>query len=122
MYKDKAMKLVNALRSGRYKQGHERLVNEKDEFCCLGVACDISNTSLEWEEDLDGTRTIGGETAFLPDAIRQEYGFHSNTGTPRDDRQLIINGESYRSLSAANDRGVSFKDLADYIEQNWGYL
>jgi hypothetical protein len=122
MHKDKAIKLIKALRSGRYKQGRSRLVNSKNEFCCLGVACDISNTSLEWEKDSYGTREIGGRTHNLPEAIMQEYGFYFNTGRRRDSRQLIINGASYASISGANDRGVSFKDLADYIEQNWEYL
>jgi hypothetical protein len=122
MYKDKATKLIKALRSGRYRQGHGQLARGKDEFCCLGVACDISNTPLEWEKGFYGIRTIDGRTHALPDTIRQEYGFYSDNGTPRDKRQLIINGESYKSLSDANDNGVSFKDLADYIEQNWENL
>jgi hypothetical protein len=122
MYKDKATKLINALRSGRYKQGRGRLVNDKNKFCCLGVACDISNTSLEWERGSYGTWTIGGERYYLPEAIMQEYGFHSRTGVPRDDRELIINGKSYACLSGANDNGVSFEEIADYIEQNWEYL
>lgn len=34
-------KLVAALRSGKYKQGKEMLRPSEDEYCCLGVACDI---------------------------------------------------------------------------------
>jgi hypothetical protein len=123
MYKNKAMKLVNALRSGRYKQGRFRLANDKNEFCCLGVACDISNTSLKWEKDLDGIWAVGGSTHSLPDAIIQEYGFYSSVGELRNGRrQFTVNGISYKSLSGANDHGVSFEDIADYIEQNWKYL
>lgn len=36
-----AKKWVEALRSGKYKQGQHLLRNEKDEFCCLGVACEV---------------------------------------------------------------------------------
>jgi hypothetical protein len=122
MYKDKATKLINALRSGRYKQGHEQLAYGKDEFCCLGVACNISDTSLSWKKNLNGTYAIGGKTHTLPFAICQEYGFHSDDGTPCDGRQLVINGVSYKSLSDANDGGASFEDLADCIEQNWENL
>lgn len=34
---------IRALRSGKYKQGHDRLRTEDNRFCCLGVVCDIVN-------------------------------------------------------------------------------
>lgn len=37
MKKKDAMKWVNALRSGKYKQGKGELCNENGEMCCLGV-------------------------------------------------------------------------------------
>jgi len=42
---DKALKAkwLKALRSGKYKQGKYRLRNNRDEFCCLGVLCDVSD-------------------------------------------------------------------------------
>jgi len=33
---------IAALRSGEYKQGRKVLRNEKDEYCCLGVACELA--------------------------------------------------------------------------------
>ena len=39
--KARVQKLVDALRSRKYKQGVGRLRID-DKFCCLGVACDIS--------------------------------------------------------------------------------
>jgi len=35
-----AQKWVKALRSGKYKQGRNRL-RKKDRFCCLGVLCEL---------------------------------------------------------------------------------
>ena len=32
---------VKALESGEYKQGHQ-LLNKDNEFCCLGVLCDLA--------------------------------------------------------------------------------
>lgn len=48
MKKDIAMKWVNALRSGKYKQGAGQLFNSKNKtHCCLGVLCDILNVDLK---------------------------------------------------------------------------
>lgn len=42
---------VDALRSGKYKQGRSALRNVDNEFCCLGVLCDICKhrLNLDWE-------------------------------------------------------------------------
>ena len=40
MKKEIADKWVEALRSGKYKQGKSALKKD-DSFCCLGVLCDI---------------------------------------------------------------------------------
>ena len=39
--KDKKKRWIKALRSGKYKQGTERLKPTQDTFCCLGVAKEI---------------------------------------------------------------------------------
>ena len=36
-----AEKWVEALRSGEYKQTDHKLINNKGDYCCLGVACKI---------------------------------------------------------------------------------
>ena len=41
MLNPNAQKWVDALRSGKYVQGHYRLHPTDDTFCCLGVACDL---------------------------------------------------------------------------------
>lgn len=42
MNQDIKKKWVDALRSGNYKQGKLKLRNRDDEFCCLGVLCDLA--------------------------------------------------------------------------------
>lgn len=50
MNKEIKEKWLKALRSGDYKQGIGQLKNDKDEFCCLGVLCDIysKETNTPW--------------------------------------------------------------------------
>ncbi len=143
MIRDEAMKLVAALRSGRYIQGAEYLARD-GKHCCLGVACviaDIPNrveiTDAEFEEPED----VGGElelvekehrtTYFdgkhdmdLSPAAMSHYGFHDPAGGRRDGARLGFPGfeKTFRSLADANDAGVPFTLIADYIELNWEAL
>lgn len=41
MKKEIADKWVAALRSGKYKQGRQYLRTFEDNYCCLGVLCEI---------------------------------------------------------------------------------
>ena len=41
MNKDIKKLWVDALLSGEYKQGFRSLKNQNDQFCCLGVLCDV---------------------------------------------------------------------------------
>ena len=123
MKKSKAMQLVKALRTGGYRQGKEVLVNDKDEFCCLGVACNISKTNLDWIKS-HRYWYIGNDYRTLPGEIRKEFGFYSDTGCRRDGNDLFFwgSGKSYDSLADANDSGETFEAIADYIEENWQML
>lgn len=50
--KEFAQKWIEALRSGNYKQGFGRLLQEQDKnektYCCLGVACDVLKIDEEF--------------------------------------------------------------------------
>lgn len=122
MIKSKAMKLVEALRSGKYSQGKDRLVDDNDNFCCLGVACNISKSNLEWTQDGLGNWKIGGEYEVLPPTIQAEYGFCNDNGVRKNLDDIIIEGELYSSLADANDAGCTFEQIADYIEEHWEML
>ena len=124
MKKKKAMHLVKVLRSGTYKQGYHALVDNNDCFCVLGVACNESTTDLEWVKGLGMTSlwSIGREFYLLPQKIQKEYGFYDRAGKRRDGERIKIGPQCYDSLTSANDDGVSFKDLADYIEKNYKEL
>lgn len=96
-------KWVKALRSGEYKQGHWQLKN-RDEYCCLGVLCDIYQAG-HWE----GTEFIYKRdlaTAFLPGKLSE---------------QLAITAKQESDLAHMNDSGgydMDFNKIADYIEEN----
>jgi hypothetical protein len=87
-------KWIAALRSGKYKQGRHRLAHA-GRYCCLGVLCEIlalrqGNWSL-YDAQLPGSHVremVGLDTA---EAVR---------------------------LANMNDAKMSFKAIADWIEEN----
>ena len=88
-------KWVAALRSGKYEQCRGDL-RRGDKFCCLGVACDLIDKD-GWEKEVGsfGMGWNGYESADLP---------------------FILSDES-RILVELNDTaGLSFEEIADYIE------
>lgn len=104
-------KWVEALRSGKYKQG-KRVLKEKiagvEHYCCLGVLCDVDNKSL-WEKQSDPNReglfSYMGLINSLPDHLLQEL--QGNLYPDREQRQLMI----------MNDCGKSFEEIAGLIEE-----
>lgn len=86
---------IEALRSGKYKQGRGAL-RRGDTFCCLGVACDLIDPDA-WEGgeamDWDGYRSNG---LFVP---------------------FMATSDSCE-LARLNDKGYSFDEIADFIEHN----
>ena len=91
---------VEALRSGKYAQGKNWLRN-KDNFCCLGVLCDLKDAGA-WE---DGDFHFNGYDADVmpPHEILAEA---SLTETQAE------------ALARLNDNGRPFPEIADYIEAN----
>ena len=102
---DNAKTWVEALRSGKYKQGTGQLRYE-EEFCCLGVACDLYDAS-RWETDKDGELTFMDEMSVLPIKVMDWLGLEYDDGA--------FNGDD-NSLVTMNDRGKTFNDIADIIE------
>lgn len=110
MTKEIAMKWVEALRSGKYEQGKSYLRFDdyhSVKYCCLGVLGAISGMS---EEDLDDADNLEGFE--IKCGIATAYGHLSDSRT-------YFNHEEYSSLSGANDSGVSFAIIADWIEKTY---
>lgn len=80
---DRVRLLVDALRSGEYKQGEgslRRNLEGNPKFCCLGVACDIAKKNgleikILGDEEDDNDVFYDEEGEFLPDSVRDWYGF-----------------------------------------------
>ncbi len=104
-----------ALRSDKYKQGKGALklsFQKEDRFCCMGVLCDVVDTT-KWSKSKTYTDTLlYGDTKcdiFPPANIRI---------IPKD--QLT---QSHRSIMYAlagfnDDSGYDFKKIADWIQEH----
>lgn len=96
MNKEIKARWVEALRSGKYKQGKKCLRSESDTYCCLGVLCDIKQKDI-WENSITFD-------SFPPSYILDwaKLDFHTTI-----------------NLADMNDNGgASFEEIADWIETN----
>lgn len=110
-------RFLAALRSGEYKQAEGHLRTENG-FCCLGVMCDVFDSTrwLEQEKDneqifsykpLEGTyNTIN----YLPAHVAREFGLYG-------DNPDIYIGNEYKQAAIFNDNGKSFAAIADGFEK-----
>lgn len=122
MRKAIATKWVAALRSGDYKQTNSQLRNDKG-FCCLGVLCNIHAQEHPKIAAKQTNPTMYLDSGYtLPDEVIRWASLSSDIGEKRDHGKIIINGDVYHHLAAANDSGVSFKRIANWIEKNYKEL
>lgn len=105
-------KWLEALRSGRYAQGRCYLRTGANEFCCMGVALDLIDSTQwrdpyksEWGDVVIDWKDLrsGDTTESLADAIGLRYS---------DMKHLIIMND--REGSCAK----TFPEIADWIEEN----
>ena len=94
-------KWLEALRSGRYKQGTYAL-RKGNEFCCLGVLCDIVEPGA-WVECGYGRYLHSGEDALPAAKI--------TIGVELEDYMA-------QKLADMNDSGQTFEEIAHCIEQD----
>ena len=135
-------KWVNALRSGKYKQGKGRLrtcveatVDEPNpdwKYCCLGVLCDLMEGG-KWNKAAFKYKNHS-DHVVLPASLGLEIGLHPSPDLPI--RELRENGllteEEIKELQYAtsptgygmkipltviNDQGFPFDRIATIIEQ-----
>lgn len=107
---------TDALRSGKYKQGTKQLRSADNEFCCLGVLCDLHRQHTggpEWMFDVAVGRTCYlRNSMFLPKEVMDWSGLKSVSGL------YMLNDVSYE-LTHDNDNGKTFEEIADIIEANF---
>lgn len=105
---------VEALRSPKYKQGQRSLRTTDEEYCCLGVLCDVSGLG-KWNQPTDGycdyqVTDDDFSSGMLPDAVQDWAGLKHCAG---DD---VLIGDAKLSLVVHNDQGRTFAEIADAIE------
>jgi len=134
------------LRSGEYIQGGGCLSDYSGgviTHCCLGVLMDMaveegiatkkmpslgynavytSNYSEEYRESAGILSLREERTGTLTETVREWAGMFSPSGAVRDGVIVGKDGYTYRGLANANDNGVSFAEIADFIEKNYQNL
>jgi hypothetical protein len=119
--KQNIQKWVDALRSGDYKQGTGRLKSENNTYCCLGVACEISELG-KWENE-DGIGNIDfplyltdndkPAECYLPAPVRDWLGLDSADPT-------VNFNEEQEPLTELNDsHEITFEGIARDIERTY---
>ena len=105
---------LQALESGKYKQAKNALVREDNKdvrYCCLGVACVVSNINKVRTIDLQDR-----DDELMPNILAKFLGIVQDG---RFEVPVYHNGNFYNSLTELNDRGVRFKSIAKIIRENW---
>jgi hypothetical protein len=124
-------KWVDALLSGKYDQGSEKL-RSRQGYCCLGVLCDLysQEQNQEWEfrgafEEENTQPTdywyFDGEGEFLPESVKEWAGLSlANPLVKLDAEEEDEDPWSYHDeISNLNDTGYTFNDLAKMIQEQF---
>lgn len=124
--KARVLQLVNELRSGKYKQVHNRLGEQEVGFCCLGVACITAQIEPDWilftKEDEDGNAIGEGfeaefleQTEVLPEQVKDYYGFGEN-----NPNLLDVDTRTWQPASNWNDaENYTFEEIAELFENTF---
>lgn len=121
IFKQRRRILSAALRSGKYKQGQNRLCIIKDnetKHCCLGVACEVYNENVPLEERVEIQQKIDdfneyisvlydGNDITLPKKVAEWYNI---TTTGKLSQHVHLTG--------MNDSGLNFIYIADIFESD----
>ncbi len=124
MNKRVAKEWVKALRSGHYKQCTQVLSSGEGTFCVLGLLCELYRAR---QENAIWVGTTWQQYAGAARERAQECRAFVVSGDPRlnDDKHMPplsvwdwagLEADDVHSLSAANDRGDTFEELAYVID------
>lgn len=109
MPRELKQKWLDALRSGKYAQGQNRLRTNDDKYCCIGVLCDVMGK--EWRSELtdDGQPFwADAEKVILKETVEAGLCASNDHAT----------GYFLRKLADMNDSGSTFAAIAAYIENH----
>ena len=102
-------KWLEELRSGKHQQGVGTLKSIEADgsfaYCCLGV---LQEKVLG--EEIKPIVRSKFDVDWLPEGDQQIY---------NNLRNVILSDFVVEKCSGMNDRGVDFKDIADWLEEKW---
>jgi hypothetical protein len=119
---------IDALRSGEYEQGSEKLRSVRG-YCCLGVLCDLyaKEHNTEWEFrgneetnlQLQDYWYFGEQSEFLPEFVMEWAGLSLNCPLVKIDVEEYDEDPWFyqEGLADLNDSGYTFNDLSELIEE-----
>lgn len=115
MNPERKQRWTTALRSGEYKQGKSGLLMVNGEtgersHCCLGVLLEIEGV----ESRLHHFRANGDITY----GFKSSFGEFVLTGMPEVGTFELSDDEAYY-VAQMNDRGRTFSEIADYIDETF---
>lgn len=112
-------KWVVALESGEYKQGRSLLKGSNNNFCCLGVLCDIFVKEhprvARWSDHEIIINQKGDERYSLPETVSEWAGFVDYASDP------IIDDNETSCIKANDDLEYDFKTIARMIKEKYIY-
>ena len=94
---------IEALRSGQYQQGQCELRSADDSRCCLGVLCDVVDSSKWIYNERHERYEWGDYSCTVPHEVCNVTGFDNESGSV------------YYRMN--DDERKSFAEIADYIEE-----
>ena len=119
---------INALRSGKYEQGSEKL-RRVTGYCCLGVLCDIYAQEHNTQWEFRGDEEINPQSQdywyfdehseFLPESVMNWAELKTHNPTVRVDVEDNDDEDNWYykdELSDINDSGYDFSQIANIIE------
>jgi len=130
-------KLVEALRSGRFIQGRDKLESKYSEtltkHCCLGVACRIAienglDLQVRESEFITGPTWFGGgegnwpaSTTSLPFEVSKWLGFTSGQDDEYDSDPVLLDedGNETSAIRLNDVRRYTFDQIADAFERTY---
>lgn len=96
---------VAELRSGQYVQGTGRLRNMRDEFCCLGVLCNVhAKEHPDYAKTQTNPHRYGGELCYPPNNVEAWAGLNKTVGN------MLVDMNDFS--------GKTFNQIADWIVKN----
>lgn len=121
-------KWIDALRSGKYEQGSEKLRSVTG-YCCLGVLCDLyaQEHNVEWEFRGNEETNLqpmdywyfDDQSEFLSKIVMNWAGLKNDNPQVRIDVEENDEDSWFYTdhIANVNDSGYTFNDLSNLIEQ-----